>query len=147
MAGRIAIPPISEERGRAVLSLAFVSGLLATLEKPLIVAERTGNLLLVNTRAKQFLESHGYPTVPGLNLFKDLLQADSREIFGEIEKGEHGLELQIQAGEAKSAVRGQWMPEPDWLVVEIKNGAENLRGPDPATQLTVQELLQEREIT
>jgi signal transduction histidine kinase len=147
MAGRIAIPPISEERSRAVLPLGFVSGLLDTLEKPLIVAERTGNLLLVNARAKQFLESHGYPTVPGLNLFKDLLQVDSRKIFGEIEKGEHELELQIQSGEAKSSARVQWMPESDWLVVEIKNRPEAQSGPDPATQLTVQELLQEREIT
>jgi signal transduction histidine kinase len=147
MAGRIAIPPISEERSRAVLPLGFVSGLLDTLEKPLIVAERTGNLLLVNARAKQFLESHGYPTVPGLNLFKDLLQVDSRKIFGEIEKGEHELELQIQSGEAKSSARVQWMPESDWLVVEIKNRPEAQGGPDPATQLTVQELLQEREIT
>jgi signal transduction histidine kinase len=147
MAGRIAIPPISEERSRAVLPLGFVSGLLDTLEKPLIVAERTGNLVLVNTRAKQFLESHGYPAIPDLNLFKDLLQVDSRKIFGEIEKGEHGLDLQIQSGEAKSTARVQWMPEPDWLVVEIKNRPEAQREPDPATQLTVQELLQEREIT
>jgi len=39
------------------------------------------------------------------------------------------------------------MPEPDWLVVEIENKSEAPPGPDPATQLTVQELLQEREIT
>jgi signal transduction histidine kinase len=147
MAGRIAIPPISEERSRTVLPLGFVSGLLDTLEKPLLVAERTGNLLLVNTRAKQFLESHGYPAIPGLNLFKDLLQVDPRKIFGEIEKGEHELDFEIQGGETKSTARVQWMPEPDWLVVEIRNGSEAQRGPDPATQLTVQELLQEREIT
>jgi signal transduction histidine kinase len=39
------------------------------------------------------------------------------------------------------------MPEPDWLVVEIENTAEAQSGADSATQLTVQELLQEREIT
>src|SRR3979490_2370248 len=132
MAGRIAIPPMSEERSRAVLPLGFVSGLLDTLEKPLLVAERAGNLLLVNTRAKQFLESHGYPAIPGLNLFKDLLQVDPRKIFGEIEKGEHELDFEIQGGETKSTARVQWMPEPDWLVVEIRNGSEAQRGPDPA---------------
>jgi len=133
------------EENRAVLPLGFVRGLLDTIEKTLIVAERSGDLLVVNTRARQFLESQGYATIQGLNLFKDLLQADSRQIFGEIEKGEHQVELQIQRGEAKSSVRVQWMPEPDWLVVEIDNKSE--AQPDPATQLTVQELLQEREIT
>ena len=144
MAGRIAMPPMSEEN-RAVLPLGFVRGLLDTIEKTLIVAERSGDLLVVNTLARQFLESQGYATIQGLNLFKDLLQVDSRQIFGESEKGEHQVELQIQRGEAKSRVRVQWMPEPDWLVVEIDNKSE--AQPDPATQLTVQELLQEREIT
>src|SRR5437764_5735021 len=39
------------------------------------------------------------------------------------------------------------MPGPDSLVVEIKSKSETQTGTDPATQLTVQELLQEREIT
>jgi signal transduction histidine kinase len=146
MAGRIVMPPMSEEGNRAVLPLSVVRGLLDTMEKPLIVAERSGNLLLVNTRAKQFLESHGYATTPGLNLFKDFLQVDALKIFNEIEKGEHEVDLQIRRGEAKSTARVQWMPEPDWLVVEIENKSAQ-PGPDPATQLTVQELLQEREIT
>ncbi|HXM94360.1 MAG TPA: HAMP domain-containing sensor histidine kinase, partial [Candidatus Dormibacteraeota bacterium] len=146
MAGRIAMPPMSEEN-RVVLPLGFVRGLLDTMEKPLIVAERSGNLLLVNTRARQFLESHGYATIQEINLFSDLLQVDSRKIFGQIEEGEHEVRLQIQRGEAKSSVRVQWMPEPDWLVVEIENKSEAQPRPDPATQLTVQELLQEREIT
>ncbi len=144
MAGRIAMPPMSEEN-RTVLPLRFVRALLDTIEETLMVAERGGNLLLVNARARQFLESHGYATIPDLNLFKDLLQVESWKIFDEIEKGEHQVELEIQRGEAKCKVRVQWMPEPDWLVVEIENQSE--AQPDPATQLTVQELLQEREIT
>src|ERR1700687_6481302 len=123
MAGRIAMPPMSEEN-RVVLPLGFVRGLLDTMEKPLIVAERSGNLLLVNTRARQFLESHAYATIQETNLFSDLLQVDSRKIFGQIEKGEHEVHLQIQRGEAKSTVRVQWMPEPDWLGGEIENKSE-----------------------
>src|SRR5947207_3625769 len=89
MAGRIAVPPMAEEGSRALLPLDFVRGLFNTIEKALIVAERNGNLLLVNTRAEQFVESHGYAMTPGLNLFKDLLKTDAREIFEELEKGEH----------------------------------------------------------
>ena len=122
-------------------------GLFNTIEKPLIVAERNGNLLLVNTGAEQFVESHGYAITPGLNLFKDLLKADTRKIFEELEKGEHRLEHHFQIGGVKSTVLVQWMPGPDWLVVEIKSKSETQTGADPGTQLTVQELLQEREIT
>ena len=147
MAGRIVMPPIAEEGNRASLPIGFVRGLLDTMEKPLIVAERSGRLLLVNTRARKFFESSGHATTPGLNLFNDLLKVDARKIFGEIEKGEHEVELQIQRGSEKSTARVQWMPESDWLVVEIENKSEVQPSPDPATQLTVQELLQEREIT
>jgi len=147
MAGRIAVPPITEEGSRTFLPLGFVRGLLDSIEKPLIVTERSGNLLLINTRAEQFVESQGYATTPGLNLFKDLLKVDARKIFDELEKGEHKLEHHMQIGGVKSTVQMQWMPEPDWLVVEIKSKADTQPRPDPATQLTVQELLQEREIT
>ena len=147
MAGRIVLPPVSEERNRATLPLDFVNGLLDTLEKPLMVAERNGNLLLVNTRARQCLESRGYKTVQGLNLFSDVLRVNATEVFGKVEKGDHEVELQIKGGGENSKVRVQWLPEPDWLVVEIENKPEVRTEPDPATQLTVQELLQEREIT
>ncbi len=90
MAGRIAVPPMAEEGSRALIPLDFVRGLFNTIEKPLIVAERNGNLLLVNTRAEQFVESHGYAITPGLNLFKDLLKTDARKIFEELEKENTG---------------------------------------------------------
>jgi signal transduction histidine kinase len=147
MGGRIAMPPMSEEGNRTFLPLGHVRGLLDTIEKPLMVAERSGNLLLVNARAQQFLESHGYTTAPGLNLFNDVLKADTRKIFGQLEKGECEVDLPAQRGATKSTARVQWMPEPDWLVVELGKKTEAQPGSDPATQLTVQELLQEREIT
>jgi signal transduction histidine kinase len=147
MAGRIAVPTMSEEGNRTVLPLGHVRGLLDTIEKPLVVAERSGHLLVVNTRAKQFLESLGYSTSPGLNLFNDVLKAEARRIFGELEKGEYEVDLPSQGGAAKSAARLRWIPESTWLIVELEKKSEAQAGPDPATQLTVQELLQEREIT
>jgi signal transduction histidine kinase len=149
MGGRIAMPLLSEEGNRTVLPFGLVRGLLETIEKPLMVVERSGNLLLVNTRAKQFLESHGYEITPGLNLFNDFLKADARKMLVELEKGEHEVDLPTQGGAGKSTARLRWMPESDWLVVEFrkKSEAQATPEPDPATQLTVQELLQEREIT
>src|SRR6202158_525528 len=147
MSGRIVVPPLSEERIRTVLPLGFVRGLLDKVEKALIVAERNGDLLLVNSRAKQLLESYGFAEIPGLNLFQDVLQAESKQIFDQIESGAHEVELQIERGGIKSTAQIQWMPEPDWLVVELENKSEAQQGQDPATQLTIQELLQEREVT
>ncbi len=147
MAGRIVLPAMSEAGNRASLPLGFVRGLLDSIERPLIVAERSGNLLLINTRATQFLESCGNAISPSLNLFNDFLKVDARKIFDEIEKGEHEVSLQFRCGEVKSVLKIRWMAEPDWLVVEIENRAEVTPAADPATQLTVQELLQEREIT
>jgi signal transduction histidine kinase len=147
MAGRVTMPPLSEERNRIALPLGFVNVLLDALEKPLIVAERSGSLLLVNSRARQCLESYGYSEISALNLFSDILSVESRQIFNQLEKGEHKVDLRIERGGIKSTARIQWMPEPDWLVVELENKSEAPLPPDPATQLTVQELLQEREIT
>ena len=41
----------------------------------------------------------------------------------------------------------QWLADPDWLLIEFELPKESQSAPDPATQITVQELLQEREIT
>jgi signal transduction histidine kinase len=147
MTGRIAMPAVAEDRNRRSLSTAAVSRLLDTLEKPLIVADRTGSLLLVNARARQCLEIQGFKETDEPNLFSDLLKLDAPNIFAQVEKGEHEVSVQIGPAERRTVARIQWMPEPDWLVVEMENNTDADAGPDPATQVTVQELLQEREIT
>jgi signal transduction histidine kinase len=147
MTGRIAIPPVAEDRSHRSVPLGPVRQLLDTIEKPLMVADRSGTLLLVNARARQSLESHGFKDTAERNLFGDLLKLDPGSIFGQVEKGEHEVKVLIGPAEKKTTARIQWLPESDWLVVEIQSNTEAYTGSDPATQLTVQELLQEREIT
>ena len=143
MGGSIVALPIAEQRGPAGFSLGVVTGLLDTLDESLLVAERSGRILLANSRARKCLAGLG--ELSQLNLFTDLLKVDAKGIFGEIESGEIKLDV---AGEGKSSrVTVRWMPEPDWFVVQIEKQPEALAPPDPATQVTVQELLQEREIT
>src|SRR6266436_5597180 len=67
------------------------------------------------------------------------------ETVARIESGAHEVELQIERGGIRSTAQIQWMPEPDWFVVELENKTNVQQGQDPATQLTIQELLQERE--
>lgn len=140
------MPPVAEDRSRRSLPLGAVSQLLDTLDKPLIVADRSGSLVLVNARARQCLTAHGFTETDEPNLFKDLLKLDSADIFGQLEKAEREVSVEIGPAENRTAARIQWMPESDWLVTEIETNSAD-HGADPATQLTVQELLQEREIT
>jgi signal transduction histidine kinase len=55
--------------------------------------------------------------------------------------------MEVERGESKSRAYIRWLPESDWLIAQLETQAEVEVLPDPATQLTVQELLQEREIT
>jgi signal transduction histidine kinase len=147
MAGRTSIPSVVEERGLRSLPLEAVTALLDTVEKPLIVAERSGGLLLVNTRARQCLESHGFQEAGTPNLFSDVLGMDPGKILERLQQGERQVQVQFGTEGKKNSARIQWMPELDWVVMEIESQTDAQAEVDPATQLTVQELLQEREIT
>src|SRR6202158_4659536 len=144
MGGSLVVSPITEQRGSAVFSVVAVTSLLDTLEESLLVAERSGRILLANSRARKCLESRGLGEFSQLNLFTDLLKADSKRIFGELEGGEHQVKIDIAGQDKNSRVSVRWMPEPDWLIVQFLTQSA---APDPGTQITVQELLQEREIT
>ena len=147
MAGRMVTPPATDQRIPDALPLESVSGLLDAVDQSLLVAERSGRLLLVNLRARQCLESHGYAEPEAVNLFQDILEIEPEKIFKQIESGEHRVEMDVERGESKSRAYIRWLPEPDWLIVQFETQSELEVLPDPATQLTVQELLQEREIT
>jgi signal transduction histidine kinase len=137
----------SDQRKPAAIPLASLNGLLDTLDRALLIAERGGRLVLANLRARQCLESFGYKEYSRLDLFQDLLGKDPKEIFGIIENGEQKIELEVTRGGIKSRARIQWMPEPDWLIVQFDFQTSVPPEQVPGTQLTVQELLQEREIT
>ena len=147
MSGSIIAPAIQEQPGPGAIQLGLVNRLLDTLDKSLLVAERCGHILLVNSRARKFLESIGLGEFSQLNLFSDILQVDSKRIFSEIEGGEQEVKLNLTRGNKRTRAGVQWVPEPDWLVVQFEPQAEAHPVPEPGTQITVQELLQEREIT
>jgi signal transduction histidine kinase len=146
MTGTIANPPPADWRGTAGLSRALVVGLLDAVETALVVAERSGRIVLMNARARKLL-GLGVNAETGINLFPELLKVDAREIFREIENGNHEVRLEVEREGEKLFVSVRWMPEPDWVVVQFQRQQDVQQAPDVATQITVQELLQEREIT
>jgi signal transduction histidine kinase len=145
MTGTIANPPLADSRGAVGFSRGLVVGLLDTVETALVVAERSGRIVLMNARARKSLGLEGSAEA-GINLFTELLETDAKQIFREIESGKQEVRLEVERGE-KFFANVQWIPEPDWVVVQFQRQQDIQQAPDPATQITVQDLLQEREIT
>ena len=136
----------TETRARS-LSADLVSSLLDTIDRPLLVTERCGKVVFANLRAQQILIAQGIALGNGFNLFQDLLHVDSQVIFGQIESGEQEVDLQVGLSEGSGRARIQWLPEPDWLAVQIDQKVAAEEALPGQTRHTVQELLQEREIT
>jgi len=123
-----------------------VRALLDTVDKAMVVASRDGRVLMVNARARKCLEEHGKNDPNALNIFEDLLNVPPREISRRIESGEHEIEIAGRTTIKNFAARVKWIPESDWVAVQFANEIRSEEG-NGALQPTVQELLQEREIT
>jgi signal transduction histidine kinase len=128
------------------LSLGRVRALLESVDKGMVVADREGLVLVANTRARKFLDEQGKSEKDSLNIFSEMLHADPQEISQRIQKGEHEIELAGTVNGRSLCARVKWIPESDWLVIQFVNETAD-NGASAGTQLTVQELLQEREIT
>lgn len=149
MGGRTLSSTLSEPRSPhgADIPLSHVIRLLDTVDRSLLVSERSGRIVLANARARKCLDSVGLADFARLSLFTDILQVEAKKVFSAIEAGEHEVKLDLQRGEKRTKASVQWLADPDWLLIEFELPKEAQSAPDPATQLTVQELLQEREIT
>ncbi len=142
-------PVVATRVPEGTLALAQVVGLLDTVGRPIVVSERGGRVLLANQRGHQHISSHNLPPIGKLNLFGDVLKLDPASVFGQLESGEHEVALPISSSNgSESHARIRWLPEPDWLVVHFEEAAPDvISADDVEMRNTLQELLQEREIT
>jgi signal transduction histidine kinase len=132
------------------LRLSVVTGILDAIERPLIVAERAGRICLTNQRADSYLAAHGIDSPAEANLFRDLLKVESQEILAQIQGGEHEVDLPLKCDPASSTTaraRIRWLPEPDWVIVTVEMTPAVSGAEDSQMRQTLEELLQEREIT
>jgi len=125
------------------VSVEHVRSLLDRLDRGFIVASREGQTLILNERAKKSLISIGVDIENPPNLLRELFRVDPNEISRRIEQGEKNIALEAVLGGRPYRVRLNWIPQSDWLALEMETG----NGTDGSSQPTVQELLQEREIT
>lgn len=128
------------------LPLSLVQAVLDTFDQAVLFAERSGRILIATQLAQETLHLGSSSPVEA-NLFDDLLHLDAKAIVGQLESGEQELLLPIDCPEGKRLVRIRWLPEPDWLVVTIQEVRLPAGHDSSQVRQTLQELLQEREIT
>jgi signal transduction histidine kinase len=124
-----------------------VQGLVDAVDESFLVSDRAGTLLLANGRARKHLAMRGFLQPLRLNLFADVLGVDAGEVFSQIEGGQQEVKMILGLGDAKYRARMRWMPDADWLVVQLAEQMAASAAGDEGAHPTVQELLQEREIT
>ncbi len=135
---------LTEPRSGLAIPGMVAQALFDTLDRGVLIAERSGSIVMANLRARQILGVDDFRK-SGRNQFAAFLRVDPKVIFDQIENGEHEVDLRIETKEGPARARIQWLPEPDWLVVQFDDSqADSSEQPE---QHTVQGLLQEREIT
>jgi signal transduction histidine kinase len=131
--------------GHAVFSL--VSSLLDAFDRPLFVANRGGRILFTNLHAQDMLNTRGLDLNSDFNIFTEFLNIDGKGVLSQLQGGEQEVSLPLAHASGKSRARVRWLPEPDWLVIYIDPTPPDAPADEAAMRQTVQELMQEREIT
>lgn len=104
--------------------------------------------MLATLHARQCLEARGIVDLASKDLFSQMLGIEPKVIFEQFESGEREVNLHVVGGEKEKArARIQWLPEPDWLLVQFDPQPEAVAVDEGSSVLTVQDLLQEREVT
>src|ERR1700757_3452346 len=129
----------------AVLSL--VTSLLDAFDRPLLVANRGGRILFTNLHAQDMLGARGLDIASDLNIFTEFLNTDGKSVLTQLQAGEQEVSLPFAQAEGNGRARVRWLPEPDWLVIYIEPAPVDAPADEAAMRQTVQELMQEREIT
>jgi signal transduction histidine kinase len=144
MSGRVVAPAEPEASFPTALPISALRGIVEAIDKPILVSDRAGRILAINEAAKHFF---GFPVdsdAEKLNLFDDLLKWEAAELVEELSSGKGVIDRELDHASGRKLVRMQPAAGSEWIVTQIKDKTPE---GDVATQLTVQELLQEREIT
>lgn len=125
----------------------LIASLLDALDRAVVVADTYGHVLCANPQAQSKLNSGPSHSHPELNLFSDLLHVDRSGIISQLEGGAQEVTLPFESGGERKRMRIRWLPEPDWLVVYLEGIETEVPADEAEMRNTVQELMQEREIT
>jgi len=135
-----------DPRGDPNISLEQVRSFLDTLHYGVALCDAHGQLLASNDLAHKALEQLGFDGHRPLNLLRDLLQVDAASILQRVQAGEDEIAMAGAREDKNYHARVRWIRDSKWLAVELHASEKTWTAPQSA-QPTVQELLQEREIT
>lgn len=138
---------VAHEKQPNTVSVRFAKSLLETLDRPAAITDQQGLMVAANAAAQRVLGTAGEADEVDASLFDSVLRIDGRQVIRELEFGKPGTEYDVEIAGSKWRARVSTLPETDWLLVDLDQRPNRDSGADPLTQLTVQELLQEREIT
>ena len=135
-------------RKNTSIPVEHVQALLHRLDRGFIVASLDGQSLILNERAKKVLEHLGVNGSESRNVFQDLMKLDPAEVTRRIKNGESEIKFDGEHDGKSFHARVRWIPESDWLTIEMEGDSSGVSSSNNgASQPTVQELLQEREIS
>ncbi len=138
---------IVEKQPSGAVTFQLVASLLDALDRPLLVSDRSGQVLFANLHAQDTLAARNLNVGGELNLFRDLLRVDRKGVIGQLEAGEQEIDFPLDHSSGKFRARVRWLPEPDWLAVFVEPSGSEAPTDEAEMRQTVQELMQEREIT
>ncbi len=128
------------------VSVEQVRSLLDTLDRPTILTDRDGQVLTFNDLAKKSFDLFGLNSAQPVNIMQTLLEVNPEDILKRLHGGEDEIVLGGNQSGRSYQARVRWIRDSDWLVIELDQG-KVLQSIPQSSQPTVQELLQEREIT
>ena len=129
------------------VSVEGVRAFLNTLDRAVVLSARDGQVVTLNEQAEKFLELFGVDRRRSWNILQHLFEVNCEDIMQRLEDGEAEVALNGMRSNKPYQARLKWVRDADWLAIEIEGQEKNRQVVQQATQPTVQELLQEREIT
>ncbi len=145
MSGNVAASP---GPGRATANSAdALHAIVDAIESPVLVADRTGQMILMNSAARIALGPRENSDAGSVNIAEEYLRSDAATLIEELSEGKPWAEREVQIAETRRTARIRLTPDSEFLVVQILDHPGNDGAGKSSMQLTVQELLQEREIT
>ena len=138
---------LGEPAPQPQVAVEHVRAFLNTLDRAVVLSGRDGQVLTLNDHAQRFLEPFGLDGRRSLNILQHLFEVNCEDIVQRLKDGEREVALNVLRAERPYQARLRLVHEADWLAIEIEAQEKAPASVQPGGQPTVQELLQEREIT
>lgn len=138
---------LGEPNPHPQVSVEHMRAFLNTLDRPVVLSARDGQVLTLNDHARRFLEPFGLDGRRSLNILQHLFEVNCEDIVQRLKDGEREVALNVLRAERPYQARLKLVRDADWLAIEIEAQEKAPTPVQQSGQPTVQELLQEREIT